>query len=297
MIDFTKFKPMKPPSGTLNIDDVIYPKRGSIKYDGFRVVIMNGRTWLNSLREIDNLYTRKTLEFYSDILDKFDCELTVGDVTDPECFNNCQSAFSKVTGEPDFTLWVFDRVSEGSYSERFLKFQKLNDYPKFVKFVSQVNINSREELDFYQELVINDRHEGIMLRDSRSNYKFGRATFKSQEILRIKPMETDEAIVIGFEPAYENTNEKTVDNHGNSKRSSHKSGKVVKCTLGSLICTHPKFGEIKLSSFTAKYALVIWEHQDYYLGKLATFSYQAHGTTDKPRLPKFKGFRVEGDMS
>lgn len=291
------FKLMKPPSGTLDLDTIIYPKLASIKYDGYRVAVKFNRTWLNSLREVDNLHTRNLLMKYSHILDCYDGELTVGDITDPECFNNCQSAFSKVSGEPDFTFWVFDRLTEGTYEERFLDHDPDECIPSFVKFVEQKSIDNRDQLNEYVQKVLEEKHEGVMLRDKNSYYKFGRATNKLQQILRIKPMETSEAIIIGFEPEYENTNEKTVDNHGNSKRSSHKDGKLQKDTLGKLLCLHPIFGKIKLSSFTQEMAYAIWTHQEYYLGKVAHFSYQAHGTIDKPRLPKFKGVRNEGDMS
>lgn len=298
MLDFSKFKPMKPPGGQLNIDDVKYPVWASIKYDGYRVAIHSGRTWLNSLREVDNEHTRNVLTRNSGILDLYDGELTVGDLHDPKCFNNCQSAFSSYEGEPDFTFWVFDRIHHLSYEDRFLSYEhRPLHYLPFVKVVEQTLISDREQLDRYVEKVLAAGHEGVMLRGKYSKYKFGRATFKTQEILRIKPLETGEATVIGFECEYENTNPRELDNHGNTKRSSHAAGRVAKDTLGKLVCADPNFGEIKLNGFTDALADEIWRNKDKYIGKLAHYTYQAHGTTDKPRILKFKGFRDAGDMT
>ena len=46
----SQFKPMKPPTGTLDIDTVVYPCWASIKYDGFRLAIKNGKTVSFELR-------------------------------------------------------------------------------------------------------------------------------------------------------------------------------------------------------------------------------------------------------
>jgi DNA ligase-1 len=294
-MNLDKLRLMKPPSGTLNIDDVRYPAWASIKYDGFRVGIINGKTVLNSLREVDNTYTRNMLLSVPE-LNMHDGELVMLPLNDNKCFNRCQSAFRAEDGQPDFRYVVFDVVSEKSFEDRWINFQK-PEYPSWVIVDCPVKIENREQLDLYVSEIVGMGHEGVILRQGNSLYKFGRATMKNQEVLRIKPMEDDEATVIGFECEYENINEAGVDKHGHTKRSHSKEGLIPKDTLGKLICMHPVWGELPLSGFDDETADEIWHNKEKYLGELATFRYQKMGSLLAPRLAKFKGFRCKGDMS
>ena len=289
------FRPMKPPSGTLNIDDVIYPCWGSIKYDGFRTAKVNGKTVLNSLRELDNLYTRRMIEDCAE-LEGHDGELVILPLNDSKCFNRCQSAFRAAKGEPDFRFVVFDRVAEGSFEDRWVYWQKPT-YPDWVMVDDPILICDRPDLDGFVETVLNDGHEGVILRQGHETYVYGRGTFKKQQLLRIKPMETAEGVIIDFECERENTNEATINAIGRSKRSSAKAGLVPKDTLGKFICMTERWGKVKISGFTDEFADEVWQNKGKFLGELATFAYQEIGSLDQPRLAKFKGIRGREDMT
>ena len=289
------FRPMKPPSGQLNIDDVKFPVYGSIKYDGFRTAKVGGKTVLNSLRELDNLYTRRMLEA-CEALEGYDGELVVLPLNDNKCFNRCQSAFRAAQGEPDFCFVVFDRVTSGSFEERWVNFEK-PDFPDWVMVDVPVLLHNREELDAFIDSVLEDGHEGVILRRPEGQYLFKRSSFKGQELLRVKPMETTEGVIVGFECEYANTNAATVNALGRSKRSSAKAGKVEKDTLGKLICDTERWGKVKISGFSDDFADEVWNNQAQFLGGLVTFSYQEIGSLEQPRLAKFKGVRCRADMS
>jgi DNA ligase-1 len=289
------FKPMKPPTGTLNINDVIYPCYGSIKYDGFRVAIKDGRTVLNSLRELDNEHARTLLTKHPELNDT-DGELVILPLNDNKCFNRCQSALRASKGTPDFNFVVFDRPVSGTFEDRWVKFDKPK-YPAWVIVDEPVLIHNRQELDAFVEKVLGDNHEGVMLRQPDSLYVHGRGTFKKQQLLRIKPMEDAEGVVVDFECEYLNTNEATVNALGRSKRSSAAEGLVAKDTLGKLILDTIQWGLVPISGFTDDLANHIWNNKDKFLGKYVTFRYQAMGTIDKPRLAKYKGFRDSIDIS
>lgn len=290
----SKFKPMKPPTGTLDINTVRFPCYASIKYDGFRVAVREGRTVLNSLRELDNVYTRTLLACPE--MEGYDGELVILPLNDNKCFNRCQSAFRAAKGEPDFRFVVFDRITEGSFKERWVEFDH-PAYPEWVMVDRPVLIETREQLDAFVEDVLADGHEGVILRDPEGDYIFGRATFKNQTLLRIKPMETDEIRITGFICEYANTNTMERDNRGYAKRSSAKEGKVAKDTLGKLIGISEKWGEVVVSGFDDATADEVWRNKEKYIGGYATYAYQAIGSIDKPRIAKFKGFRFVGDMS
>ena len=287
------FRPMKPPQGVLNLDDVKFPCYASIKYDGFRLAIKGGKTVLNSLRELDNEYTRKMLEEAN--LEDHDGELVILPLNDNKCFNRCQSAFRAAKGEPDFRYIVFDRSVDGTFEDRWVNWTKPN-YPEWVIVDEPVLIETREQLDEYVEQILADGHEGVILRQPSGLYVTKRSTFKSQELLRIKPMETAEGVIIGFECEYANTNQMERNNLGYAKRSSAKSGKVAKDTLGNLICMTEQWGEVKVSGFSDDFADEVWQNKEKFLGEFATFAYQGIGSVDKPRLLKFKGIRCKEDM-
>ena len=290
------FKPMKPPTGTLNIDDVRYPCYGSIKYDGFRTAVKGGKTVLNSLRELDNLYTRRMLMECPELNDH-DGELVMLPLNDNGCFNRCQSAFRRASGEPDFRFVVFDRAVEGlTFEERWVNFQK-PPYPSWVMVDEPVLIWDRQQLDSFIEGVLGNGHEGVILRQPNSKYKFGRGTFKEQQLLRIKPMETAEGEIIGFVCEYENTNPAEINALGRSKRSSAKDGLVPKDTLGKMICLTERWGETLISGFSDAFADEVWRNKEKFLGELVTFNYQEIGSLEQPRLAKFKGVRSRSDMS
>ena len=290
------FKPMKPPTGVLNLDTLIYPLYGSIKYDGFRTAKHNGKTVLNSLRELDNLHTRTMIE-NCPALDDHDGELVMLPLNDNECFNRCQGAFRRASGEPDFRFVVFDRAIEGvSFEDRWVNWSK-PIYPYWVIVDIPVLIHNREQLDEFIDEVLAEGHEGVILRRPDAKYKFGRGGFKTQELLRVKPMETAEGKIIGFECEYENTNEATKNALGRTKRSSAKEGLIPKDTLGKLICDTERWGVVKISGFSDAFADEVWHNKAKYLGEWATFNFQEIGSIDQPRLAKFKGIRAQADMS
>lgn len=289
------FRPMKPPTGTLDLNDVKYPCYASIKYDGFRVAIKDGKTVLNSLRELDNVHARNKLTSIPE-LEAHDGELVMLPLNDNKCFNRCQSAFRAAKGEPEFHFVVFDRINELTFEERWVSHTK-SDYPDWVIVDTPVKIENREQLDMYVDEVLADNHEGVCLRQGDSLYVYGRATFTKQQLLRIKPMETAEGEIVDFECEYENTNEATVNALGRSKRSSAKDGKVAKDTLGKLICKTERWGLCKISGFSDDFADEVWQNKEKYRGELAHFNFQEIGSIDQPRLAKFKGIRARADMT
>lgn len=289
------FKPMKPPTGVLNLDDVKFPIYGSIKYDGFRTAIKDGKTVLNSLRELDNLHTRNKLTSLPS-LEGYDGELVILPLNDNKCFNRCQSAFRAAKGEPAFHFVVFDKINELTFEERWVKAGH-PEFPDWVIVDTPILLENREQLDQFVEEVLSDGHEGVCLRRPETKYKFGRGTFKEQQLLRIKPMETAEGEIIDFVCEFENTNEASINALGRSKRSSAKDGLVAKDTLGKFVCMTERWGKVMISGFSDEFADEVWQNKGKYLGQLATFNYQEIGSIDQPRLAKFKGIRARADMS
>jgi DNA ligase-1 len=167
-----------------------------------------------------------------------------------------------------------------------------------VKIVPLIptEINTVEELLKYETEVLVQGFEGVMLRSANGPYKFGRSTLKEGSLIKMKKFDDDEAIVFGFNELDKNTNEKTKDEFGYTKRSSHKEGKIGQDTLGSLDVNwngiHFSIG----SGFTAEQRKEFWNDRNNLIGKRVKFKYFATGMKDAPRFPIFIGFRHIDDM-
>jgi DNA ligase-1 len=287
----------------MSFKDLKYPLIASIKLDGIRCLRVNGQTLSRSFKPIPNKYVQKMM---ASLPDGLDGELvTYNSDGSARTFNEVQSDIMSEDGEPNFKFEIFDYVKDTvdrRYDDRLADLNKLsNSLPSFCSLVVQVVINSVDELEQYEESVIAQGHEGVMTRSLNGPYKCGRATFKSQDLIKIKRFVDSEAVIIGFEEKLRNGNEAEVDELGHTKRSSAKAGLIPAGTLGTLLVRDIKdgreFGIGTYKGLKKEDLQEIWNNRDKYLGKIVKYQYQLVGTKDNPRIPSFQGFRDERDMS
>ena len=286
-----KFKPMLA-EDCGDIENITYPAYASIKIDGIRCLMLDGQATSRSIKPIPNEHIRSELAKLG--LQHFDGELLVGDK-----FHEATSGIMSRDGTPDFRYYVFDHFQypEVGYLDRLAFLQILPSDARIIPLYP-VECENRAELEAFLEKALAEGHEGVMVRNAHGPYKFGRATVREGFLLKLKPMATDEAVVTGFYEQEMNLNEATINALGHTERSSHKDGKVGKDTLGGLVVVHRVYGEFHLSTgFTDAQRREVWANQERYLGKLAHFKYQKHGTKDKPRIPTWLGWRNPEDLS
>lgn len=284
-----------------NLETLRYPCYVSPKLDGIRVLIIDGKAVTRNLKPIPNRHIRETLETHAVVLNNFDGEIVVGSPTAPDCFNKTSSAVMSFEGEPEFTYYVFDRVTEGSYDERWIDFllsDDLPEFPNFVVFIMQQKCHSHEDLNRLEEYLVSQGFEGIMTRSPEGVYKFGRSTTKEQILLKIKRFSDAEAVIVGFDERLHNANKATTNALGHTERSSHKDNMVPMDTLGALIVKSEDFEEtFKIGTgFDDETRKQIWDNREAYLGKLVKFKYQKAGVKDKPRFPVYLGVRYSFDL-
>lgn len=219
---------------------------------------------------------------------------------------------NKVHDQTPVTLYIFDKIIPGmTFDERWQKnrtpsegFYNLKISSGYltieVKWVPQILIHTIEEFWEWEQKFYDAGWEGIMIRGSlaRGQYKHGRSTMNSQELMKYKRFKDEEATITGFEEQETNTNEKKVDALGHSKRSSAKAGKVPNGHAGKLIVSCPSFKEpVKIGTglgLTKALRKHMWENQDQYIGRTITFWHQPGSDYVKARFPSFKGFRDDG---
>ena len=307
-------KPMKAPGEGVTVEALAhmpYPIACSAKLDGIRAIVHPEGVLSASKKRLGNLYMQKQLND-SNLLG-LDGELVVGlpyrDLNDPndDVFNRTSGAIRRKGGEPDFKFYIFDQFKNTnlSYNDRWITQQAAltgNISNSFVVFLPQVICQNVEEALIYEEQLIAQGYEGMMARTLTSPYKEGRVTLKEGYIYKRKPLEQDEAKILGIFEQKENQNEKTTNNLGNSTRSSHKSNKIGKSTLGGYILQSDRWKEPfrcgTIIGGTIEYRQHIWDNPELAMGQYVTYIYQEYGSIDAPRQPRCKAeFRMPEDMT
>lgn len=289
------FKPML--ASTADLDNIRYPVFASPKLDGIRASVVGGKLLTRTLKEVPN-------RFIFDMLSKpmyegLDGELIVGSPLSPTCYRDTVSGVMSHDGEPDFEYHMFDiwncphpfAVRRGELELRASFLVAGNG--RLVR-VRHAELFSRERLDEYETQHVELGHEGIMLNDPNAHYKFGRATTKGGELLKVKRFVDSEAIVIDIEEEMFNGNEAQTNELGRTKRSTAKAGLVGKGTMGALIVRDVKTGvEFNIGTgFTADERRQLWHKPP--IGQVVKFKHFPVGVKTAPRHPVFLSFRPKG---
>lgn len=259
-----------------------------------RGVVIDGVVMSRNLKPIPNKHVQKLFGH----LEYYDGELIAGSPTSPSVYRDTASAVMSVDGEPDVTFYVFDHI-EFPGDDYALRYRRLQADTS-TEVLAQNRIDSLKTLSAWEDYYLEQGYEGVMLRKStgpNSKYKFGRATAKSQTLLKVKRFVDAEYEIIGFEERMHNGNLATTDALGHTKRSSHKENKTGRGDLGALICVTKDGIEFSVGSgFTDEQRAEIWANRAKYLGKLAKIKSFPIGVKTAPRFPVFLGFRSEIDL-
>lgn len=308
-------RPMTASSFDIDSQVLDYPVIASEKIDGVRMFVHDGVGYSRSLKPLPNKSLQRFIHENSESLEGLDGELIVGDDPTKEgVFNETSSAVRSVNSDSYFIFFVFDDRSNPNlpYKDRLDSVMcRTVDYkPVFsrnveLEYCTSVYIQNKEELLNYLNKALTKGFEGVMIRDPKGPYKFGRSTLREKLLLKIKPFEDSEGIIIGFEEMFHNENDPTTSPIGTQVRSTHKNNMKPSGMLGNLIVNLPEFRvPVKVGSgLTQSLRKEIWDNINTYLGKYVKIRYTTFGAkkTDisclnSPRHPVFLGFREEFDM-
>ena len=275
-----------------DLDNVRFPIYGSPKLDGIRASVFRGKLLSRTLKEIPsrhifNMFSRPGYE-------GLDGELIVGSPTSKTVYRDTVSGVMASDKTPDFTYFVFDLWNNPaalSYRLDSLRTTVTAAENARITRVKHVILNDRAELDAYELAQIELGYEGIMLANPNGLYKFGRATTKGGELLKVKRFEDSEAVVLGIVEEQHNGNEAETNELGRTKRSSAKEGKTGKGSMGTLHVRDWKTGvEFHVGTgFSAADRATMWAKPP--IGETVKYKFFPIGTLDKPRHPVFLGFR------
>ena len=274
-----------------------YPVYASRKLDGVRAVVHDGVVYSRNGKPIPNKHVQS---LFKD-LHGFDGELIVGSPTAKDVFRQTTSGVMSIEGEPDVRYYVFDvhDCPSSSYESRWndtLVYLAIAEPERTVIVDEELIVNEQELLE-YEQKVLAEGYEGVILRKPTAKYKHGRSTVKEGVLLRLKRFNDAEAKIIGAECLHTNTNVAFINALGYTERSTKKEGKVALDTLGAFIVKNKEGVKFSIGSgFDDEQRKEYWKDRYKLIGKTVKYKYFEVGVKDKPRFPVFLGFRAEGDM-
>jgi len=233
----------------------------------------------------------KDLQYVFKYLPPLDTEALV-----PGDFNAVQSAImSRDTCVADkLTCFAFDTTESDWHHKSFeARLRRVEDLIRDVPpqlFMAPMRLcnNPAEVIAFYEEVLAYDHpwdYDGLILRSPKAPYKYGRSTLKQEWMLKMKPWDDAEAIIIGFEELMHNTDT-------SCKR---KENLLPGGMLGKFIV---KNGDKVFSvgggkNLTLARRQHYWDNKDKYLGKPLTYKHLGLSANGIPRHPNYKGIRLE----
>jgi len=279
-------------------DLVQLPTMASPKLDGIRTNIRDGRVLSRTLKDLPNTLLVGTFGSFHGL----DGEFIVGSPTDEDVYNNTQRVIMKkkeARSIDDVTLYVFDTNEDEYKDEPFhVRYARARDlveaysHPQ-VKLVPHSLIGNLTDLEVFEKTQLDAGYEGIMGRSVDGTYKYGRATMKQGSLFKLKRFTDVEVTVISLVEQMTNTNKKTTNELGRSQRSSHKAGMVPANTLGGFI--------VDMDGLTLDVGCGILKHderkeiwdagQEASEGRTFTMRFFGYGVKDKPRFPRYYGWR------
>ena len=291
------FRPMLACSESAHnyFDALTFPLLASTKIDGIRATVRGGVVYARSNKPFPNPHLQAKFKH----LENFDGELILGDPTSQSCCRDTGGVTNSHDKPVDrISFFVFDHVGSPAspYKFRHEQLDCISAADAHVHVVDQVIVKNLEDLLEFEEEVLEQGYEGLILRDPNAPYKCGRSTDNEQYLLKLKRFTDAEFEVIGFEERMKNNNVKTVNELGRGTRSSHKENKEGRGDLGALVLKYSG-GEFRCGTgFSDSERAAIWSNQDAYMGRLAKVKYFAIGMKSAPRHPTFLSWRDRDDL-
>jgi len=199
------FKPMLAPNEKVDLSAVKFPLLASTKLDGIRCIFYKGQILSRSLKQIQCQQLRERLEPIRQF-SELNQVIFDGEIYSPKLTFQQITHFTMTRDLGDEELPEHLRFYCFDMLDGFDRpFELRNDvmegtiglYNHIAYPVEQREVNSAKEVEIYFEEVLSQGYEGLILRDPKSFYKFGRGTIREAIIFKVKPFVTFDAKITG----------------------------------------------------------------------------------------------------
>lgn len=280
------------------IDRMRFPMLASPKLDGIRAIVEErhaGEFVLLSrkLKPIPNRWCQ--VLFGSGELWGLDGELIVGDERADDVFGQTSSGVMSIEGKPNVTFHLFDDFgTNNTFKERLAYVEYRAKGLARVAAVPHELVHDGDDVRAFHEQCLLRNYEGSMYRDPQGPYKQGRSTSREGWLFKLKDFEDAEATVTGVYELQHNLNEATINELGRTRRSSHAENRHGGNTLGGFVLERPDGVVFRCGmgpGLTSARRAELWAIRDSLIGLTVKYSFLNVSVVDKPRHPKFLGFR------
>lgn len=285
-----------------NVHALRFPIYASPKLDGVRGLIIDGKLMSRSLKTFPNRHTQNL--FSNALLNGLDGELIFGEPNAKDVYRVTQSAVAREDGTPKVTFYVFDDFADGrAYSVRLSAASKKAAEAQAmglpVVMLESRRIETAEALLAYEQEVLAQGYEGLILRSWLQPYKQGRSTVNEQGMLKLKRFTDSEATIVGMEEEMANNNVAVRNALGRTERSTAQAGLSGKARMGALIVRDVNTGiQFNIGTgFTMADREAFWANKARVVGMVVKYKSFLIGVKDAPRFPVYLGMRADWDRS
>jgi DNA ligase-1 len=290
------FKPQLAPNETVNLDTLAYPLMASTKIDGIRMIVRDGKLFTRSLKPqmSSSIQSRFAFlaEYSKDNNILLDGELYSPSISFSELSGQCRAYNASIAA--DLAFYCFDllhepceKIQQRTYKERVIHIvcaetSIMNDY---FQVVHTKVVNSRKEVEDYFEEVLAQGYEGLILRNPKSGYKFGRGTIKEGIIFKLKPFITMDDKIVDIIQATEVRDgaEKKINELGRSVTSKKKDDRILIEKAAAFVVMYNGLPLKVTIAESDEKKIEIWKHQKNYIGKYVEYKGLKIGMKDLPR--------------
>lgn len=322
------FKPILAPNEEANLDEIKYPIMASFKLDGIRAIFKEGQILSRSLKPIVNKQLKEKFEPLRKYSEDHGCILD-GEIYSPilpfQGISSCvmtqdfedKKAIKKwgeIQEEFDLTVtreealeslkfYCFDYVDDGMLLDIYfearieLVHEKLKSFSDIYYPVSHVEISNKEDITKYFEGALDNGFEGLILRDPKGKYKFGRGTLKEGIIYKVKPYRTFDAKITGVvqSTVVDPNAEKTTNELGRSVTSKKKDDRILIEKASAFWVDYEGKPLKVVLAMTDKEKEAVWANQGEFIGRTIEYKGMLIGAKDVPRHPVMVRFREDRD--
>jgi DNA ligase 1 len=300
------FRPMLAPNEKVDLSQIKYPLLASTKLDGIRTIFMNGRMLSRSLKEIPNKQLQEKFQPLKDFSKKFNT------ILDGEMYGNGMS-FQQIThfvmtqdlegeelpNELKFNCFdcIYQEGKDVDFQVRYVYTRTVEKHFSDLMFcLEQEIVTRKEDVEELFEGALEGGFEGLILKNPKSKYKFGRATLKSGDMYKVKPFLTFDLRVIRIEERMENTSESFKNELGKSTKHSFKDSMIPTGIAATFVVMYNGMEQKVCLTGTEEFRREIWNNQNKYIGKMIEVKGMTLGSKDLIRHPTFMRFRLDKDV-